>query len=431
MRKTDRYLLAEALAGMAHDDPRWQLGWSCRHLLLLTATPHMGKDFPYYCLWRLLEPEVFSTVDAFHDYPTDARRRHFIRRTKEEMVRFDGSAIYPTRLSDTLSYDLTQGETSEQRLYDETTNYIRFFYNRARILNRSAARLAMSIFQRRLASSTYALMRSFARRLDKLHGLIAAMQSGQLTTEQLIALQRHAVHDVLEEKTADEESREDEREENEIAEERTLRVGVVASSLAELEAERVQVQALLELAQLVYDLGEESKFEKLREILQDQQYKDEKIIIFTEHRDTLAFLARRLEGLGFTGKIAQIHGGMDYQEREEHVEFFRQPASAGGASYLLATDAAGEGINLQFCWLMVNYDIPWNPARLEQRMGRIHRYNQKHDPVVILNLVAGKTREGRVLKTLLDKLERIRKELGSDKVFDVVGRIFEGLSIKD
>src|SRR5438105_7040236 len=143
------------------------------------------------------------------------------------------------------------------------------FYNRARILNRSAARMAMSIFQRRLASSTYALMRSFARRLDKLHGLIAAMQSGQLTTEQLIALQRHAVHDVLEEKTADEESRGDEREANEIAEERTLRVGVVASSLAELEAERVQVQALLELAQRVYDLGEESKFEKLREILQD------------------------------------------------------------------------------------------------------------------------------------------------------------------
>ena len=431
VRKTDRYLLAEALAGIAHDDPRWQLDWSCRHLLLLTATPHMGKDFPYYCLWRLLEPEMLSTVDAFHDYPADARQRHFIRRTKEEMVRFDGSPIYPTRLSDTLSYDLTQGEISEQRLYDETTNYIRLFYNRARILNRSAARLAMSIFQRRLASSTYAVMRSFARRLDKLHGLIDAMQSGQLTPEQLVALQRHAVRDVLEEKTADEESLEDGQEENEIAEERTLRVGVVASSLAELEAERMQVHALLELAQQVYDLGEESKFEKLREILQDPQYKDEKIIIFTEHRDTLAFLARRLEGLGFTGKVAQIHGGMDYQEREEQVEFFRQPASAGGASYLLATDAAGEGINLQFCWLMVNYDIPWNPARLEQRMGRIHRYNQKHDPVIILNLVAGKTREGRVLKTLLEKLERIRKELGSDKVFDVVGRIFEGLSIKD
>jgi superfamily II DNA or RNA helicase len=431
VRKTDRYLLAEVLAGMARDDPRWQLDWSCRHLLLLTATPHMGKDFPYYCLWRLLEPEVLSTMDAFHDYPVEARQRHFMRRTKEEMVRFDGSPIYPTRLSDTLSYDLSQGEISEQRLYDETTNYIRLFYNRARILNRSAARMAMSIFQRRLASSTYAVLRSLARRLDKLQGLIDAMRSGQLTPEQMVALQRHTVRDVLEEKTADEEGLEDGREENEVEEERTLRVGVVAASLAELEAERTQVQALVELAHRVYDLGEESKFEKLRAILQEPQYKDEKIIIFTEHRDTLTFLARRLEGLGFTGQVAQLHGGMDYQEREEQVDFFRQPAAAGGASYLLATDAAGEGINLQFCWLMVNYDIPWNPARLEQRMGRIHRYNQQHDPVIILNLVAGKTREGRVLKTLLEKLERIRRELGSDKVFDVVGRIFEGVSITD
>src|SRR5262245_35328840 len=342
------------------------------------------------------------------------------------MLRFDGSAIYPTRLSDTLSYDLTQGETSEQRLYDETTDYIRFFYNRARILNRSAARLAMSIFQRRLASSTYALMRSFARRLDKLHGLIDAMQSGQLTTAQLVALQRHAVHDVLEEKTADEEIREDEREENEIEEERTLRVGVVASSLAELEAERVPVQALLELAQRVYDLGEESKFEKLREILQDTRYKDEKIIIFTEHQDTLAFLARRREGLGLASKIAQLHGGMDYQGREEHVEFFRQPASAGGASYLLATDAAGEGINLQFCWLMVNYDIPWNPVRLEQRMGRIHRYGQEKD-CLILNFVAPATREGRVLQKLFERIKSIEEDLDphrTGKVFNVLGDVF-------
>ncbi|MDP2959683.1 MAG: helicase-related protein, partial [Longimicrobiales bacterium] len=156
---------------------------------------------------------------------------------------------------------------------------------------------------------------------------------------------------------------------------------------------------------------------------------DQKFIIFTEHRDTLWFLVRRLEGLGFTGQIAQIHGAMDYREREVQVELFRKPVDQGGARYLVATDAAGEGINLQFCWLMVNYDIPWNPARLEQRMGRIHRYGQKHDPVVITNIVAGKTREGRVLRTLLQKLEAIRKELGSDKVFDVIGRLFEGVSL--
>ena len=135
--------------------------------------------------------------------------------------------------------------------------------------------------------------------------------------------------------------------------------------------------------------GEESKFEKLREVLRDPAYADEKFIIFTEHRDTAHFLVRRLEGLGFTGQVASIHGGMPYPERERQVEFFRRPASEEGANFLVATDAAGEGINLQFCWLMVNYDLPWNPARLEQRMGRIHRYGQPHDPVVVINLVAG------------------------------------------
>jgi superfamily II DNA or RNA helicase len=430
-RKTDRYRLAEALAGLAGGDPRWTLSWACHHLLLLTATPHMGKDFPYYCLWRLLEPEILSTFDAFNAYPAEQRKRRFIRRTKEEMVRFDDTPIYPTRVSDTFSYELSQGEISEQQLYDETTDYIRTFYNRARILNRSAARLAMSIFQRRLASSTYALMQSFQRRLKKLDGLIADMRSGRLDEEQLAAMQSMLrVPDVLEEKTADEEAVGDGVEENEIAEEEALG-GVVAATLAELDAERLQVQHLFELAQRVCDKGDESKFEKLRELFRDQRFRNEKAIIFTEHRDTLEFLVRRLEGQGFTGKVAQIHGGMDYQKREEQIEFFRRAADEGGATYLVATDAAGEGINLQFCWLMINYDIPWNPARLEQRMGRIHRYGQKHDPVFILNLVAGKTREGRVLATLLNKLEAIRKELRSDKVFDVVGRLFEGVSIRE
>src|SRR5258708_31461635 len=155
------------------------------------------------------------------------------------------------------------------------------------------------------------------------------------------------------------------------------------------------------------------------------------MIIFTEHRDTLDSLVRRLDGLGFTGQIAQIHGGMNYQEREEQVTRFRTPVAEGGARYLVATDAAGEGINLQVCWLMVNYDIPWNPARLEQRMGRIHRFGQEHPYVYIMNMVAGKTREGRVRKTLLEKLEKIRTEWGSAKVCDVIGRLCEGISLRD
>ncbi len=227
IRRTDRYKLAEALDGIA-DDARWSLSWSCHHLLLLTATPHMGKDFPYYCLWRLLEPDALATVDAFNAYPADARQRHFLRRTKEEMVFFDGRRIYPRRVSDTLSYELTQGPVSEQALYDETTSYIQTFYNRARILNRSAARLAMSVFQRRLASSTYALRCSFERRLNKLDGLIADIQSGKLTPEELAARQRTLdVEDVLDEKTGDEETSQAGQEENEVAEDRALG-GVVA-----------------------------------------------------------------------------------------------------------------------------------------------------------------------------------------------------------
>jgi superfamily II DNA or RNA helicase/DNA-binding XRE family transcriptional regulator len=433
VRKTERYKLAEALAGVDFGDPRWQLNWSVNHLLLLTATPHMGKDYPYFALWRLLEPETLSTPDAFSAFPRDARRRHFIRRVKEEMVGLDGHALYPNRETSTHSYDLKKGEISEQKLYDETTNYIQHYYNRSRILNRSAARMAMSVFQRRLASSTWALLRSLQRRLDRLEELINKIQTGEMDEEQLKALQRKSerelAHDVFEEKTADEEGVDRDEEENEIEENKAVR-GVIATSLAELEAERTIVRRLVRLAEQVYDLGEESKFEKLRELLEDPKYKNEKVLIFSEHKDTLNFLVRRLEGMGFTGKVAKIHGGMPYQDREEQVEFFRKPGHEGGATYMVATDAAGEGINLQFCWLMVNYDIPWNPARLEQRMGRIHRYKQKHDPVIILNLVAGKTREGRVLKTLLDKLEKMRKELNSDKVFDVVGRLFEGISLK-
>src|SRR6266536_612857 len=417
LRKTDRYRLAEALAGIPSEDERWGLSWSCQHLLLLTATPHMGKDFPYYCLWRLLEPEALATIDAFNAYPLDARRRHFIRRTKEELVYFDGCPIYPPRFSDTLSYHLNQGEVSEQQLYDATTTYIQTYYNRAHVLNRSAARLAMSVFQRRLASSTYALLRSFERREQKLAQLVEAMRSGKLDVTKLKETQRELDKrgDIFDEKTADEEEAVDEQEENEVAEDQALE-GVVPTPLAELEIELAQVTYLCELARKVHEAGSESKFEKLREVLLDPDYKQEKMIIFTEHRDTLESLVRRLDGLGFTGQIAQIHGGMNYQERERQVAHFRKPVEQGGAKYLVATDAAGEGINLQVCWLMVNYDIPWNPARLEQRMGRIHRFGQKHPSVLIMNLVAGKTREGRVMKTLLEKLEKIRKDLGADKV---------------
>ena len=431
VRKTERYRLAEAMTGVGGVDEAWRLPWAAHHVLLLTATPHQGKDYPYYALWRLLEPEVLSTLEAFDEYPPERRQAHFIRRTKEEMVQLNGQPLYPKRISDTLGYDLTQGPISEQTLYDETTDYMRHVYNRAKLLNRSAARLAMSVLQRRLASSTYALLRSFERRIDKLDDLIRQVQEGKLTEEQLVVLQRRLAEedDVLDTKTADEEGTEDGREESEVSEDRLL-AGVIAASLTDLVVEREQVVNLLKLAQKVYDLGAESKFDKLREVLTDPRFAGEKFIVFTEHRDTLNYLVHRLGGMGYTGQIAQIHGGMYYTERQEQVERFRLPHENGGARFMICTDAAAEGINLQFCWIMINFDIPWNPARLEQRMGRIHRYGQKHDPVQIVNLVAPKTREGMVIQTLLNKLETIRDSLGSEKVFDSIGRLFEGVSLK-
>jgi len=431
VRKTDRYRIAEALAGIRPRDPGWDLEWSAQHLLLLTATPHMGKEYPYFALWRLLEPEIISTPSALESLTPLWRESHFIRRTKEEMVYLDGRPLYPKRISETFGYDLSGGDFGEKTLYEKTTDYLTYIYNQSRILNREAARLALSVFQRRLASSTYALKCSFERRIEKLNDIIEKFENDNYSAEHLGRDQHNLMKqaDVFETMTGDDEEGSEGEEENEKVEDVHL-AGTAASSLIELISERDFVVQLLTLAQRTIDEGHESKFSKLQELLFAERFIDERIIIFTEYRDTLDYLEQRLAGLGFAGKIARIHGGMGWQERTKEVEHFRKDLANGGARFLLCTDAAGEGINLQFCWIMVNYDIPWNPARLEQRMGRIHRYGQKHDPVFIMNLVAPETREGRVLKVLLDKLEKIRVALRSDKVFDCIGRLFENRSLK-
>jgi superfamily II DNA or RNA helicase len=439
-RPTDRYRLAEAIAGIRELPDDWKMPWAAHHLLLLTATPHMGKEFPYYCLWRLLEPELFSTETAFARFPRETIERYFIRRVKEEMVDLRGKPLYAQRSCDTVSYELSQGEVSEQALYDRTTTYIRHYYNQARLLNRQAARFAMTVFQRRMASSTWALLCSFRKRLEKLDRMIDDIQSGRIPEAELRTQQERLnkkvregrLVDVLTVKTADEETVSAGAEEHEENEAEALGA-FIATNLAELLAERGQVMELIGLAEAVHNGGRESKFDRFAGLLRDPQYRDQKVILYTEHKDTLDFLQRRLEGMGYVGQVAYIHGGLGFEERDAQVERFRRPHDAGGdgARFFIGTDAAAEGINLQFCWILINYDVPWNPARLEQRMGRIHRYGQKRDRVAIINLVAGKTREGRVIKTLLDKLEDIRKQLGSDKVFDVVGRIFEGMSITE
>ena len=411
--KSKRYQLAEQIAAEGNS------------LLLLTATPHMGRKDAYYFLWRLLLPERLAAQRAFGRLPEGTRSEHLLRRMKEEMIAFDETPIYPPRLSRTIAYPLKQGEISEQSLYDEVTAYCENHFDIAGQYNQTAARLAMMVLQRRLASSTFALWRSLIRREEKLRATLRELREGRLSLERLETAQAELTGiDIRDTKTGDEEEIIDGREESEHADE-SLAEATTGRSIADLEAEIDHVQRLTELAKAVYNLRAESKFEKLWEALAG--YPDTKVLIFTEHRDTLDFVTARLEAKGFAGKVAQIHGGMRYNEREKQVEFFRDP---NGAQYLVATDAAGEGINLQFCWLMVNYDIPWNPARLEQRMGRIHRYKQKRT-VVLLNLVAQDTREGRVLKVLLEKLEQMREELSDDKVFDVIGQQFSEISLTE
>ena len=325
VHKTERYRLAEALAGLPAREERWQLGWSARNILLLTATPHMGKDFPYYCLWRLLAPDALPTLDAFDAFPETQRCRHFIRRTKEEMVRFDGRPLYPQRRCDTLSYALT---SAEQALYDATTAYVSETYNKARILNRSAARLAMSVFQRRLASSSYALMRSFERRLGRIDEAILLVQEGRSDELNRRQTRIGRTADVFESLTADEDTDDaGQREAHEAFEEEALG-GLVAITLTELREERAEVEALLSQARELANAGEDSKFAKLRGLMADRAFAGEKLIVFTEHRDTAESLVHRLEGLGFTGRVALIHGGLDYREREAQVELFRRPIRA-------------------------------------------------------------------------------------------------------
>ena len=420
MERSRRYRLAEALAGVQVKSERWCLPWSSHNLLLLTATPHMGRNDAYYGLWRLLLPDSLSNREAFEQFPMEKRSKHFLRRTKEELVDYEGRSLFPMRLCNTVGFEL---RPREQELYERTTTYIRDSYNKAEFLNPEAARLTLGVFQRRLASSSYALMRSLERRCEKLRYFIELAEK-----EALVPTPCHhkgnQPRDLFDQSTAEESS------EDEIQREEDLLIGQnLGSNLKDLHAELHEVQELAELARALYQEKEETKFNSLRQILPDRE--NNKIIVFTEHRDTLEYLIERFEALGFTEKVVVIHGGLSYREREECIRIFRKPGLQGGADILVATDAAGEGINLQFCWQMVNYDVPWNPARLEQRMGRIHRYGQKSDQVLIFNLVATNTREGDVIKRLLEKLDSIREELGNGKVFDVVGRLFQERELRE
>lgn len=399
--KTGRYRLGEVLSQ------------SASHLLFLTATPHRGDAENFRLFLDLLEPGFFATPEMVEESISQQDNPLFIRRVKEDLKDFEGRPLFLPRYVETKPFNLGVESPQEKELYNALSRYVNQQYNKALQRDNERKRnvaFALVILQRRLASSTYALLRSLARRQGRLHELLQGTREPRQVQNQSI----------------DYETVEDLSEEDRWRQEEIWEALSVAGNLQELEREIQTLEILIEQARAVIESNNEIKLRHLKEALQDlnRMHPGERILIFTESRDTLDYLEQRIQNWGYT--ICTIHGGMHLDERIASEGIFRR----GEAQVMIATEAAGEGINLQVCNLMINYDIPWNPNRLEQRMGRIHRYGQNRE-VFIFNLVASDTREGRVFTRLFEKLKEIQRALGSDKVFDVLGEVLQGKSLAD
>lgn len=377
------------------------------NFLFLTATPHKGDPDNFALLLQLLDRDLYVNGNILAEASAQGENRIMIRRLKEDMKKFDGSPCFPPRHVQTLPYKLS---TDELKLYEAVTDYVQNNFQRAMQAENRNVGLALTVLQRRLASSVAAIRLSLERRLKRLRDL---QKLGKIKQE----------FGELPEDLDDLTEGERWQFEDELVERVTM-----AENMAELETEIEDLDRLVKQAKALErnPAFRETKFEELRKVVSDYlSGRQERLLVFTEHKDTLDFLVGKLTNLGF--HCCTIHGGMALEKRvAAEREFFEKKPSI-----MVATEAAGEGINLQFCSLMVNYDIPWNPNRLEQRMGRIHRYKQEKE-VMIWNLVAKNTREGEVMDRLLRKLEDMRKALGSDRVYDVIGEIiaapkFDGL----
>lgn len=410
IKKTGRFELAE------------QLGSRTRHLLLMSATPHNGKEEDFQLFLSLLDSDRF--YGRFRDGVHKADASDLMRRMiKEEMVRFDGTKLFPERKAYTANYKLSDIESA---LYEAVTNYVKTEMGKADALKgprKGSVGFALTALQRRLASSPEAIYQSLKRRRERLEK--------RLREEKLLSRGQQFASNSLE--TAPEDEDDLTAEEQEDLEEKLTDTATAAETIAELEAEIIILGSLVEQALGVVNSGLDRKWDELSSILQnnpqmrDADGRQRKLIVFTEHRDTLNYLERRIAGvLGTPDAITTIHGGTQRDERRKRQELFRSDPEV---RILLATDAAGEGVNLQNANLMVNYDLPWNPNRLEQRFGRIHRIGQQQ-VCHLWNLVAKETREGEVYHRLLTKLETIT-EAFQGRVFDILGEVFEERSLKD
>ncbi len=419
VRYTKRYQLGE------------MLGKITRHLLLLTATPHNGKEEDFQLFLRLLDADRFEGRfrDGVHKVDVSDLMRHLV---KEQLYTFEATPLFPERLAYTVNYHLSG---LEETLYEEVTDYVRQEFNRADALENNGSKgtvgFALTTLQRRLASSPEAIYQSLKRRRERLERKLHEARQTRYDVDAPLELSQDLPLFTDEDLDDLEDAPDAELEETE---ERVVDQASAARTIAELEVEIAMLVRLEELAHQVRRSGTDRKWEGLASLLQnnaemfDAEGHRRKLVIFTEHRDTLNYLAERIRTmLGRTEAIVTIHGGMGREERARAQESFTQDKQT---QVLVATDAAGEGINLQRAHLMVNYDLPWNPNRLEQRFGRIHRIGQT-EVCHLWNLVASQTREGEVFHTLLKKLEEEREALGG-QVFDVLGKVlFDNRPLRD
>ncbi|SHV22324.1 helicase domain-containing protein [Mycobacteroides abscessus subsp. abscessus] len=398
LEKTKRFLLGE------------MLGRITRHLLLMTATPHSGKEEDFQLFLTLLDRDRFEGKQT-KTANTDGIMRRMV---KEDLLTFEGKKLFPERRAETVPYELTELEYS---LYEQVTAYVREGMNRADRVGgkrKNTVGFALTVLQRRLASSPEAIYKSLVRRTERLERKKLEILNGTYTDKEPTV--------DVEGLDADDYS----SEQIEELEEELLDAATAAQTVEELDAELLELAELTAVAKQVRDSGTDRKWTELSRILQDEALTVDangwprKLIIFTEHRDTLDYLAGRIRTLiGKPNAVQAIHGGVRRRERRMITEEFTKNRDC---QILLATDAAGEGLNLQAAHLMVNYDLPWNPNRIEQRFGRIHRIGQE-EVCRLWNLVASNTREGDVFVRLLAKIEEQRKAYGG-KVFDVLGEAF-------
>lgn len=416
---------------------RYQLGKllrpTTRHFLLMTATPHSGKEPDFQAFMALLDGDRFAgryREGVHHKDYSDLMRRL----EKEELLKFDGTPLFPERRAYTVRYPLSDPEAA---LYREVTDYVRTEMNRVDRLRQegegrrgNTVGFALTTLQRRLASSPEAIYQSLRRRRERLE---SRLREERVLKRGAAALLEWAkdLPDLDEEALDDLEDAPD--AEVETFEEQVIDQATAARTIAELESEIESLKRLEQLAHQVRSSGQDRKWDELKALLQshsemyDAHGHLRKLIIFSEHLDTVDYLANRLRTLlGKTEAVVTIHGRMRREQRRQAQDAFTQDKDV---HILVATDAAGEGINLHRAHLMINYDLPWNPNRIEQRFGRIHRIGQT-EVCHLWNLVADETREGDVFYRLLKKLE-VESEALQGRVFNVLGKVFQEHRLRD